>query len=398
MLAGGTLFDSISGTFGTADVVLQGDRVVDVGVGLDGDESLDCAGRLVFPGFFDCHVHLTGRDLSLERAFLDPYSIRYFNAAANLRATLEAGVTTVRDAGHADAGIKLAVERGLVPGPRVLTAVGVISQTGGHVGDNWLASGLRWQEMPGSPATVVDGRDSARRVVRQLVRAGADQIKVATTGGALSGSTDPAVSQLRADELEEIVAEAAAAGLYVMAHAHGTGGARAAVKAGARSIEHGTMLDEETIDLMAEAGTYLVPTLSAGQGVLARDAAGEALPEDLVAKTEVLVRRHAAVVRQAYEAGVPIAAGTDAPATPHGRNLWEVELLAAAGLPGPAAWQAATSTAARLMRLEGELGALEPGRRADVVVLSGDQDDVTDLHERVVEVFKDGARVTRPTA
>ena len=393
VLSGGSVFDSSSGEVHVGDVLIEGDRIVEVGNDLDADDLVDCTDRLVMPGFFDCHVHLTGRDLSMERAFFDPYSIRYFNAAANLRATLRAGVTTVRDAGSADAGIKLAVERGLVPGPRVLTAIGVISQTGGHVGDNWLASGVRWPEQPGQPSTVVDGRDSARRVVRQLVRAGADQIKVATTGGAMTAYNDPARAQLREDELDEIVTEARAAGLYVMAHAHGAGGAKAAIKAGARSIEHGTMLDDEAIDLMLSHGTYLVPTLSAGQGVLHRAAAGEALSADLVAKTEALVLHHASVVKRAFDAGVPIALGTDAPATPHGQNLGEMELLAAAGLPAPAAWRAGTIVAARLLRLDQEFGALEAGKRADIVVAEGGADDLDALHQRVVEVWKDGVRV-----
>ena len=392
VLSGGRIFDSSSGVVQVGDVLIEGDRIVDVGIDLDADDQVDCTDLLVMPGFFDCHVHLTGHDLSMERAFLDPYSIRYFNAAANLRATLRAGVTTVRDAGHADAGVKLAVERGLVPGPRVLTAIGVISQTGGHV-DNWLASGVRWPEQPGQPATVVDGRDSARRVVRQLVRAGADQIKVATTGGAMTAYTDPARAQLREDELDEIVTEARAAGLDVMAHAHGAGGAKAAIKAGARSIEHGTMLDDEAIEMMLRHGTYLVPTLSAGQGVLDRAAAGEALSADLVAKTEALVLHHASVVKKAFDAGVPIALGTDAPARPHGQNLGEMTLLAAAGLPAPAAWRAGTIVAARLLRLDEELGALEAGKRADLVIAEGGAEDLDALHERVVEVWKDGVRV-----
>lgn len=392
VFTGGRVFDAVSGTLGEADVVVEDGRIVDVGPGLDGDESVDVGGRIVLPGLFDCHVHLAGSTLDIGAAVFDPVSLRHYNAVANLRKTLDLGITTVRDAGFVDQGVKVAVERGLVAGPRVRIAVNMVSQTGGH-GDEWSPGGVTWPEDPGIPPALVDGLDSARRVVRLLVRAGADQIKVATTGGGLSAHTDPHVAQLRADELAEIVAEAAAAGRYVMAHAHAAAGVVAAVRAGVRSIEHGTLLDEEAVGLMVEHGTYLVPTMSAPYGVLAAGEAGDSLPPGGVEKARELVGHHAESVRLAHEAGVPIAMGTDAPVSPHGQNLDEIGHLVRAGLTAAEAWQSTTIVAARLMRLDDELGSLEPGKRADLVVLAGELDDVEGLAARVEQVWKDGVLV-----
>ena len=392
LFAGGRVFDARSGTVADADVVVEDGRVVEVGRGLDGNEAVDVSGRLVLPGLFDCHVHLAGTTLDVGAAVYDPMSLRHYNAVANMRKTLDLGITTVRDAAFVDQGVKVAVERGLVPGPRVRIAVNMVSQTGGH-GDEWAPSGLVWPEDPGIPPALVDGVDSARRVVRLLVRAGADQIKVATTGGGLSAHTDPHVAQLRADELAEIVAEAAAAGRYVMAHAHAAAGVIAAVRAGVRSIEHGTLLTEEAVGLMAEHGTYLVPTMSAPYGVLAAGESGDSLPPGGVEKARELIEHHAASVRLAHEAGVPIAMGTDAPVSPHGQNLDELGHLVRAGLTAAEAWQATTLTAARLMRLDDELGSLEPGKRADLVVLAGELTDLDGLPARVEQVWKDGVRV-----
>ena len=392
LLAGGSVFDAASATVARADVVLEDGLVVDVGPGLDGDTDVDVSGKVVLPGLIDAHVHLAFAHLDIGKALHEPFSLRYFHAAANLRATLDTGITTVRDAGYTDAGVKQAVEEGLVPGPRVRIAVGMVSQTGGHA-DDWLPSGVTEPPSPGIPDTLVDGRDSARRVVRALVRAGADQIKVATTGGGLSAHTDPHRSQLREDELAEIVAEAAASGHYVMAHAHAASGVVAAVRAGVRSVEHGTLLSEEAVSLMAEHGTYLVPTLSAPYGVLEAAARGVTLPTGAEEKSRELIEHHATSFRLALEAGVPIAMGTDAPVWPHGRNLEELERMAQAGMAPTETWRSASLVAAQLMRLDQELGSIEPGKRADLVVLDGDPADLSGLADRVEQVWKDGVRV-----
>jgi imidazolonepropionase-like amidohydrolase len=392
LFSGGSVFDAASATVAPADVVVEDGLVLEVGPGLDGDEAVDVTDRVLLPGLFDAHVHVTFTHLDAGRALFEPFSLRWFQAVENLRATLAVGITTARDAGYTDDGVKQAVDQGLVPGPRLRIAVAMVSQTGGHA-DDWLPSGaLTEVTYPGIPHTLVDGRDSARRVVRALIRAGADQIKVATTGGGLSAHTDPHRSQLRDDELAEIVVEAAAAGRDVMAHAHAASGVVAAVRAGVRSIEHGTLLNEEAVALMAERGTFLVPTLSAPYGVLEAAAAGASLPTGAEAKARELIESHATSFAMALDAGVPIAMGTDAPVWPHGRNLEELGRMADAGMAPLETWRAASLTAARLMRLDHELGSLEPGKRADLVVLAGDLEDLGDLAGRVEQVWKDGVR------
>jgi imidazolonepropionase-like amidohydrolase len=399
VFAGGRVFDPAAAdgaaAFGAADLAVAGGRIVDVGSGLDGDERVDVSGHTLLPGLFDCHVHATMSHLDAGRHLYEPASLRYFEAAANLRATQRLGITTVRDASGADAGVRAALERGLVPGPRLRIAVAMVSQTGGHA-DPWLPCGARDTTLsggPGAPATLVDGVVGARRVVRELVRAGADQIKIATTGGGLSAHTDPRLPQLRPDELAELVAEADAAGRYVMAHAHAAAGVAAAVRAGVRSVEHGTMLDAETVGLMAERGTWLVPTLVAPHGVLEAAEAGVSLPAGAAEKCREMIETHRASFRMAVEAGVRVAMGTDCPVMPHGRNLEELGLMVEAGLPAARAWAAATLSAARLMRLDGELGSFQPGKRADVVVLAGDPRQLTGLADRVRQVWQDGVRV-----
>jgi len=391
LFSGGSVFDAASATVAVADVVVEDGLVREVGPGLDGDTEVDVTGKVLLPGLIDAHVHVSFTHLDSGRALFEPFSLRWFQAAANLRATLATGITTVRDAGYTDDGVKQAVELGLVPGPRLRIAVGMVSQTGGHA-DEWLPSGMLGPGTPGIPDTLVDGLDSARRVVRALVRAGADQIKVATTGGGLSAHTDPHLSQLRDDELAEIVAEAARAGRDVMAHAHAASGVVAAVRAGVRSIEHGTLLTDEAVTLMAERGTYLVPTLSAPYGVLEAAAEGATLPTGSEAKARELIEHHSVSFRMALDAGVPVAMGTDAPVWPHGRNLEELGRMADAGMAPLETWRSATLVAARLMRLDDELGSLEPGKRADLVVLAGDPEDLTGLAGRVEQVWKDGVR------
>ena len=245
---------------------MEGGRIVAVGPGLDGDEGVDCAGHDVLPGLFDCHVHLMVTDISAQRFQQTPFCLRFYEAIENMQATLAAGVTTVRDAAGADLGMKTAVEQGLVPGPRMQISISMLSQTGGH-GDDWQVCGAHvpsfFVPYPGVPLPIVDGPDEMRRRVRELVRAGADVIKVATSGGVLSSRDDPRHGHFRDAELAVLAEEAAAAGRFVMAHAQATDGIKAAIRNGIRSIEHGIYLDDEAIGMMLDRGTYLVPTLVA---------------------------------------------------------------------------------------------------------------------------------------
>jgi len=391
----GSVVDGTGSAPARGDVVVEDGRVVEVGPGLDGDEEVDCTGATVLPGLFDCHVHVMISGVDTLRQLQTPFSYPFYEAVHNLRRTLAQGITHVRDAGGADLGVAEAVRRGLVAGPRMQIAVSMLSQTGGH-GDGWHVCGAELPLMgphPGRPDTVVDGPDEMRRKVRELLRAGADVLKVATSGGVLSARDDPRHPHFRATELDVLVEEATAAGAFVMAHAQGAEGIKAAVRAGIRSIEHGIFLDDEAIELMLERGTWLVPTLAAPRAVLAAAAAGAALPEAVVEKARQVQAAHDASVTRAVEAGVRIAMGTDSGVGPHGDNLSELPLMASCGMSPDEVWRATTLGAAELLGVDREFGSLEPGKRADVVVLDGDPHDLAGLSARVREVWRDGELV-----
>jgi len=274
-------------------------------------------------------------------------------------------------------------------------SIRMLSQTGGH-GDEWLPSGsevVMFPDYPGSPSSIVDGAEEMRKKVRELIRDGADVIKVATTGGVLSPSDDPRHAHFTMDELTVLVSEAASAGRWVMAHAQGSTGIKNAIRAGIRSIDHGIFLDDEALDLMLQKGTYLVPTLVAPRGVIESAEQGQQIPEASLRKAKETIEIHSESFRRAVAAGVKIAMGTDSGVTPHGQNLRELPLMVEGGMTPEQALIATTATAAELMGLERELGTLEPGKRADVVVVDGDPLDVEKLADRVVAVYKDGRRV-----
>src|SRR6266496_3690061 len=313
LFKGGRVFDGTGAPLAEADVVVEGGRILEVGSGLDGDEAVDASGCAVLPGMFDCHVHVVVSTIDLLVDLQQPFSYQFFAAARNLERTLDRGITTVRDAGGADLGVKQAVEDGLVSGPRLRIAVSVLGQTGGHT-DGWMPSGQRvnlFTPHPGLPGGIVDGVEEMRRKVRELRRAGADVIKVCTSGGVLSPRDNPRHAHFNLEELRACVAEARAGGLEVMAHAQATDGIKNAIRAGIRSIEHGVYLDDEAISMMLEAGTWLVPTLVAPLGVLEAADRGAAMTE--------------AAVREAA-AAVVVAMGTDSGVTAHGENLRELGL------------------------------------------------------------------------
>jgi len=392
---GGRVFDGTGTDPAPADVVVENGQIVDVGSGLDGDESTDLAGRTILPGLFDCHTHVTISHVDLWRVAQQPFSYVFYEAARNLAATLRIGITSIRDAGGADLGIRQAVDDGLIAGPRMQISLIMLSQTGGH-GDDWYPSGAEIPLMiphPGRPSGLVDGQDEIRHKVRELVRMGADVIKVATSGGVLSPRDDPRHAHFRPAELETLVEEATAAGIFVMAHAQGGDGIKNAVRAGIRSIDHGIYLDDEAIELMKARGTWFVPTLVAPQGVIDAAEAGVPLPPAVVDKARAVVEIHRSAFRHAVEAGVRIAMGTDSGVTPHGRNLRELALMADGGMHPAAVLEATTRSAAQLLGVDGERGTIEPGKLADLVVVSGDPYDFTDLGERVESVWKAGRQV-----
>ena len=396
LFSGGRVLDGTGADIGDADVAVEDGRIVDVGPGLDGDESVDVTGRTILPGLFDCHTHVVVGSIDTMRLMQTPFSYRFFQAAHNLVATLRVGITTVRDAGGADLGVKQAVEDGLVAGPRMHISLSMLSQTGGH-GDGWMPYGGSIDALlthhPGVPETIVDGPDEMRRKVRELIRMGADVIKVATSGGVLSPRDKPTHAHFRLEELEVLVEEASAAGIFVMAHAQAAPGIKNAIRAGIRSIDHGIYLDDEAIQLMLDRGTWLVPTLVAPRGVIDAADAGASIPEASVAKAREVVETHTASFARAVAAGVRVAMGTDSGVIPHGQNLRELALMVEGGMTPMQAIEATTRSAAELMGLQDELGTLEAGKRADLVVVDGDPLDVATLADRVVEVYKDGKRL-----
>jgi imidazolonepropionase-like amidohydrolase len=391
---GGLVFDGSGSDPSPADVTVEDGRIVDVGTRLVGDEAVELAGKTLLPGLFDCHVHVVFSHVDAWRYANTPFSYVFYEAARNLGATLATGITSVRDAGGADLGIQQAVADGLISGPRMQISLTMLSQTGGH-GDDWLVSGVRvplMAEHPGIPSSIVDGPDEMRRKVRELHMMGANVVKVATSGGVLSPRDDPRHAHFRPAELEVLVEEASAAGMFVMAHAQGAEGIRNAVRAGIRSIEHGVFLDDEGIDLMLERGTWLVPTLVAPQGVIAAADAGVAFPPGVLDKARSLIDLHRDAVRKAIQAGVKLAMGTDSGVTPHGRNLRELELMAGLGMTPGAVLEATTRSAARLMGVDDRLGTIEPGKVADLVVVDGDAFAFDTLAERINSVWLEGRR------
>jgi imidazolonepropionase-like amidohydrolase len=378
-----------------ADVVISEGKIVDVGPGLGGDDQVDVSGLTIAPGFFDCHVHVMASGIDLVRRLQRPFSYQFFQAARNLEATLDCGITTIRDAGGADLGVQRAVEDRLIDGPRLQIAISALSQTGGH-GDGWLPSGITTFLMsphPGRPPGLADGPEEVRKRVREIIRAGANVIKVHTSGGVLSPRDSPKHAQFQPDELSALMAEATAAGLPVMAHAQATDGIKNALRAGVRSIEHGIYLDDEAIDMMLHNEAWLVPTLVAPHSVLNAASAGSQLPDGVAAKAREVIDAHADSFARAVAAGVKIAMGTDSGVGPHGTNLDELPLMAAGGMTPAQVLTATTQSAADLMRIGDETGTIMPGKRADLVVLAGDPFDLAKLKANVRTVYQAGVKV-----
>jgi len=350
----------------------------------------------LLPGLMDLHVHLGAQaGINFSRILMTPASLELLHAVPNCGATLQAGFTTVRDAGLTPVGVKLAVERSLFPGPRLEIAVSILGQTGGHA-DPWMPCGVA---VPlGAPLDVpdgvVDGVDGMRHKVREVLRAGANWIKLCTSGGVLSASDDPDAAQLTVEEIAVAVYEAAAVGKRCMAHAMSARGIKNALQAGVMTIEHGCFLDEEGIAMMKRKGAALVPTLVAPRDVIAgaeRDPGS--LPPLMVEKARQTIERHKASVHAAIESGVTVAMGTDAGVGAHGENGREIALMVEAGMSSMQAIEATTRVPAEVLRMQDRLGTLAVGKLADFVAVEGDP--LADIRlfndrSRVRLVVKDG--------
>jgi imidazolonepropionase-like amidohydrolase len=362
-----------------------------------GTGRIDVGGAALLPGFTDTHVHVLspgGGGINPLAGAVQPASFRLLGAVRNLRATLDAGVTTIRDLGGADLGVKQAVDAGLVDGPRMLVAIALISCTGGH-GDSTFASGLSLNNVSRISA-VADGPDECRQVTRALIRGGADWIKVASTGGVWSPTDQPDDDGLGEDEIRVIVEVARShGGRRVASHAQGRDGILNAVRAGVASIEHGYQIGQAAIDGMLERGTFLVPTLTTATR---EPDPAKTLPVNYEKKMRWIriAREH---IPAALQSGVKVALGTDCGVADHGSNLTELARLAEFGLSPMQAILAGTRNAAELLGMSGEIGSLEPGKRADVVVADADPlADIAALADpgRIIMVIKDG-RVVKDT-
>jgi len=363
-----------------------------------GARSVDLTSATLVPGFIDCHVHLSmelGKSWEIEPVKGTPADAALLGVVGALK-TLRAGFTTVRnlgDRGGESVALRNAIDRGLIPGPRILTARRMLSMTGGH-GD-WNAGfrpGLTLLGFDASEAGICDSPDACRAAVRTQVKYGADVIKIAATGGVLSSGDEIGARQFSDEELAAIIDEAHRLGRKVAAHAHGTAGIKAAVKAGVDSIEHGSILDDEAIRLMKDHGTFLVPTLMAGETVEAAAKSGS-LPDFAVQKALAVRPKMLESFRRAAAAGVKIAFGTDSAVSPHGKNAHEFELMVQGGMTPAAALAAATRVAAALLGKEAEIGTIAPGKIADLVAVPGDPLQDISVLLRPVAVFQSGREV-----
>jgi imidazolonepropionase-like amidohydrolase len=390
---------------GPSTIVIRDGRVVDVRNGLldasvaefAGAKVIDLRDKYVLPGLVDSHVHLTsdtgGVLAQLEQVQLTP-AAKAFNALTNAQKTLSAGFTTVRNLGDRD-GVTLAlrdaIRDGQVVGPNIIDAGTSISTTSGHMD---AALGFRddLRDALDQHENLCDGADACRRAVRLQVARGVDVIKIATTGGVNSRIGAGLGQQMFDDEVRAIVETARLYGKKVAVHAHGQDGVKVALAAGVNSIEHGTTLDDECLELFRKSGAYYVPTLSTVNGYLERIAAdSNAYSPTVRAKVDWRIRITGESLRKAVPKGVKIAFGTDAGVSKHGRNADEFELMVKHGMTPTQALEAATVNAADLLGLSDDVGTLEPGKRADLIAVDGDPlADVTVL-KRVPFVMKDGA-------
>lgn len=405
VLRDANVLDESGGFNGPVDVSVADGRITAVqssATAVDDAVSVDCSDLWLMPGVFDCHDHLTFCSLDPMELMCTPITRWTLEAARNLTRTLECGVTFVRDAAGADAGIRDSVERNYVLGPRIQVSVVALCETGGHFDGFLPGPGIESSadyvlpDYPGRPPFVVDGVDEMRGAVRRVLRAGADWIKVCATGGIASPFDDGDLPQFTVDELAVAVDEAARKGKGVMAHAFGGQGLDDAVSAGVRSIEHGIFLTEEQAARMAAAGTWLVPTLAILRDVIRWADEPGRMPDYHVQKVLAIKSRIGTAVQIAHEHGVRMALGTDFVARDqHGCNLEELALMHEAGLPAAETLLAATIRGAELCGVADTYGRIAPGYVFDAIVLDEDPSDIAVFGRpgSVTGVFKGGAMV-----
>lgn len=379
-------------------IVIEAGRITKVVDGFlkpaAGDKLIELTEHTVMPGLMDMHTHLMAqhsKDSYTEKFFMDQadYALR---STVYARTTLMAGFTTVRelgDNGVNSIALRKAIEQGWVPGPRIFTAGKSLATTGGHADPTNALRG-DYRRDAGPLEGVINGADDARKAVRQRYKEGADLIKLTATGGVLSLAANGQNPQFTNEELQAVVATAKDYGMIVAVHAHGTEGIKRAVLAGVDSIEHGTFMTDEIIDLMKQKGTYWVPTNLAGEWVAEKAKEPGYFPDIVRPKAAAIGPVIRETFAKAYAAGVKIAFGTDSGVSPHGQNAREFELMVAGGMPPMKAIQSATLQAARLLRIDDRFGTIEANKIADIVAVQGNPlEDIRVMHQ-VGFVMKDG--------
>ncbi|PZX55738.1 metal-dependent hydrolase family protein [Algoriphagus chordae] len=378
-------------------IVIEGEKIVSVSAGYQNpgseDSTIDLKGSTVMPGLMDMHVHIEGETSPTRYidGFRENEADVAFKSIHFAEKTIMAGFTTVRDLGGSGVNISLrnAINSGKVIGPRIYTAGKSIAPTGGHADPT---NGMKRDLMgdPGPDDGVINGPYEARKAVRQQVKYGADLIKVTATGGVLSVARDGSAPQFAQDELDAVVQTANDFGIMVAAHAHGDEGMQRAINAGVTSIEHGTMMSEETMDLMIEKGGWLVPTVTAGMSAAAYGEIPGYYPPVVAEKARRIGPQIQATFGKAYEKGVKIAFGTDAGVFPHGENYREFIYMTEVGMPNLEAIKSATLTNAIFLGIEDKLGTLEAGKLADIIAVSGNPEQDITVMKDVVFVMKEG--------
>lgn len=402
VLRAARLFDGSSDTLQTPGIIVVEDgRIAGVGASAPrkpGAREIDLGDTTLLPGFMDAHVHLTGQSSSDDRQdLIDDWSRTpaetALHATKYLRATLEAGFTTVRDLGSSaflDVAMRNSIARGEIAGPRILAASKGLGSVGGHCDPmNGMAPDFFGRE-PDWRDGVVSGAENARQAVRYNVKYGADLIKICATGGVLSRNGDVDSPQLTQAEVNAIVDEAHAKGRKVAAHAHGATGAKRAIRAGIDSIEHGSFLDDEALTMMKEKRTFYVPTLHAFWSLQESLKKGGVMDPRTKLKLSMAARRIDETFRSAVSRGIRVAFGTDAGVGVHGTNAEEFVLMVKGGLKPIDALRAATSIDAELFGVAKDLGTLEPGKIADIVAVPGDPTADIAVTRNVLFVMKYG--------
>lgn len=390
---------------GNVSILIEGKKIKKIGKDIvppEGAEIIEGDGKTAMPGMIDCHLHIAmdgEPDILGWPMVREPLSMQVLRAVEHVSRYLPLGFTTICDLGSPECmgvSVRNAIKQGIINGPRVLTAGKLLSISGGH--GQLLPPSVSVRE---TLAEIVDGCDNIREAVRKQVQTGVDVIKFAATGGVMDPVSIPGAQEFSDEEMEVIIKEANRVGKRTAAHAQGTEGIKAAIKAGVGSIEHGIILDDECIDLMKEKGTFFVPTLAAVYWIIEKGVES-GIPEHAVEKAKSLFDIHIQSFKKALKGGVKIAMGTDAgtPFNKHGGNAFELELMVRNGMSEMEAIIATTRIASEDLRISDEVGTVEEGKLADIIIMEGNPLNNIGLlqeEEKIKTVIKDGSIAVRRT-